>query len=149
MNRTHKPDYYELLSELKELTNQHELLRIAHSKVCSTCLETLAENEELVEFLGESILENSELIMDLSEAREDRKILAKQLRDERVLSDEFLNTIIRQGKEIRKLQDELYAETEKSSQLEYDLWEASCLELDGMYERAEDPDQYAARHGLI
>ena len=118
MNRTHKPDYYELLSELKELTNQHKLLRTAHSKVCSTCIETLAENEELVEFLGESILENSELIMELAEAREDRKILAKQLRDERSFSSQLINTLLEKQERIDQL----------------DL--------------LEDPDQYAARHGL-
>lgn len=118
MNRTHKPDYYELLSELKELTNQHELLLVAHRKVCSTCLETLAENEELSQFLQESVLENCELIMDLSEAREDRKILAKQLRDERSFSSQLIEALVQRN---------------------------DCPEL----ELDEDPDQYAARHGLF
>jgi len=118
MNRTHKPDYYELLSELKELTNQHELLRTAHSKVCSTCLETLAENEELVEFLGASILKNSELTMDLSEACEDRKILAKQLRDERSFSSQLINTLLSTCEELGALDARFQALSERSEKQE-------------------------------
>lgn len=69
-----------------------------------------------------------ELITDLNEAREDRKILAKQLRDERSFSSALCVALLVANEELHKLRKK----QELVDQLDF----------------FEEPDQWAARHGL-
>jgi hypothetical protein len=90
-------DYYTLLEVHRQLANEHESLRIAHREVCAEHIET--------------ILELGQAVQDLAEAREDRAILAKLLRNERSYSTQLLNILLNKTheyqKRIEQLTDEL------------------------------------------
>lgn len=82
---------------------------------------------------------NLELVLEILEAHEDRKILAKQLRNERSFSSALCDGLLATIKELHKTQ-------ERIEQLELTLWEATNPpETDDFF---EEPDQWAARHGL-
>lgn len=134
MTRTQKPSYYELLAELKTELADHAVTKAALSSTKQKFHEAAHKTEVLREY-------NIELILELVETHEDRKILAKQLRDERSFASALCEALLDATKTLREKQ-------ERIDQLEYELWEATSPEVGGINDFFEDPDQWAARHGL-
>lgn len=66
---------------------------------------------------------------ELIQAQEDRRQLAKELRDERDLSSKLLEALVECNRKLGEAQAEIVYLRESVSQLDYDLWVLTSPEL--------------------